>query len=118
MKDAEGGLGCRGREGTKPDASRLFLSFPPVSYAGARAAHMRKLYPDLVFGGIASSAVTRAEIFYSGEFFFVLLSHVGPQTDSTPFAPLHADYMDAIRQWAPQDCVRRFSPRLLVPSRR
>ena len=25
------------------------------SYAGARAAHMRILYPDLVFGAIASS---------------------------------------------------------------
>lgn len=29
------------------------------SYAGARAAHMRVLYPDLVFGAIASSAVTQ-----------------------------------------------------------
>lgn len=32
------------------------------SYAGARAAHMRVLYPELVFGAIASSAVTHAEI--------------------------------------------------------
>ncbi|KAJ3558690.1 hypothetical protein NM688_g768 [Phlebia brevispora] len=32
------------------------------SYAGARAAHMRVLYPDLVFGAIASSAVTHASI--------------------------------------------------------
>ncbi|KAH9966162.1 serine carboxypeptidase S28-domain-containing protein [Lactifluus volemus] len=30
------------------------------SYAGARTAHMRVLYPDLVFGAIASSAVTHA----------------------------------------------------------
>ncbi|KAH9958391.1 serine carboxypeptidase S28-domain-containing protein [Lactifluus volemus] len=30
------------------------------SYAGARAAHMRVLYPDLVFGAIASSAATHA----------------------------------------------------------
>ncbi|KAI0291929.1 peptidase S28 [Multifurca ochricompacta] len=30
------------------------------SYAGARAAHMHILYPDLVFGAIASSAVTHA----------------------------------------------------------
>lgn len=29
------------------------------SYAGARAAHMRVLYPELVFGAIASSAVTQ-----------------------------------------------------------
>ncbi|KAG9122260.1 hypothetical protein FRC07_001443, partial [Ceratobasidium sp. 392] len=34
------------------------------SYAGARAAHMRVLYPDLVFGAIASSAVTHATIDY------------------------------------------------------
>ncbi|KAI9510982.1 peptidase S28 [Russula earlei] len=32
------------------------------SYAGARAAHMRIIYPDLVFGAIASSAVTHAVI--------------------------------------------------------
>lgn len=32
------------------------------SYAGARAAHMRVLYPDLVYGAISSSGVTRAEI--------------------------------------------------------
>ncbi|KAI0769022.1 peptidase S28 [Trametes elegans] len=32
------------------------------SYAGARAAHMRVLYPDLVFGAIASSGVTHADI--------------------------------------------------------
>lgn len=34
------------------------------SYAGARAAHMRVLYPELVFGAIASSAVTHATIDY------------------------------------------------------
>ncbi|THU97122.1 peptidase S28 [Dendrothele bispora CBS 962.96] len=32
------------------------------SYAGARSAHMRILYPDIVFGAIASSAVTHAAI--------------------------------------------------------
>ncbi|KAI0260905.1 peptidase S28 [Gloeopeniophorella convolvens] len=32
------------------------------SYAGARAAHMRVLYPDIVFGAIASSAVTHAAL--------------------------------------------------------
>ncbi|KAF8651928.1 hypothetical protein AX16_004572 [Volvariella volvacea WC 439] len=32
------------------------------SYAGARAAHMRILYPELVYGAIASSAVTHAEL--------------------------------------------------------
>ncbi|KIK97898.1 hypothetical protein PAXRUDRAFT_824481 [Paxillus rubicundulus Ve08.2h10] len=32
------------------------------SYAGARAAHMKVLYPDLVFGAIASSGVTHAAL--------------------------------------------------------
>lgn len=32
------------------------------SYAGARSAHMRVLYPELVFGAIASSAVTHATL--------------------------------------------------------
>ncbi|OCH91247.1 peptidase S28 [Obba rivulosa] len=32
------------------------------SYAGARAAHMKILYPNLVFGAIASSAVTHATL--------------------------------------------------------
>lgn len=32
------------------------------SYAGARSAHMRILYPELVFGAIASSAVTHATL--------------------------------------------------------
>lgn len=32
------------------------------SYAGARSAHMRILYPELVFGAIASSAVTHASL--------------------------------------------------------
>ncbi|KAK0441668.1 serine carboxypeptidase S28-domain-containing protein, partial [Armillaria borealis] len=34
------------------------------SYAGARAAHMKILYPELVFGAIASSGVTHATIVY------------------------------------------------------
>ncbi|THH11148.1 hypothetical protein EW145_g846 [Phellinidium pouzarii] len=32
------------------------------SYAGARSAHMRVLYPELVFGAIASSGVTHATL--------------------------------------------------------
>ncbi|KAI5119050.1 hypothetical protein M0805_005916 [Coniferiporia weirii] len=32
------------------------------SYAGARSAHMRVLYPELVFGAIASSGVTHASL--------------------------------------------------------
>lgn len=49
------------------------------SYAGARAAHMRVLYPDIVFGAIASSAVTHATI------------------DNW-------EYMDIIRTAAPKEC--------------
>jgi len=52
------------------------------SYAGARAAHMRVLYPDLVFGAIASSAVTHATI------------------DNW-------EYMDTIRTAAPKECSDR-----------
>ncbi|TRM64170.1 serine carboxypeptidase S28-domain-containing protein [Schizophyllum amplum] len=51
------------------------------SYAGARAAHMRVLYPDLVFGAIASSAVTHADI-------------------------TNWQYMEVIRRAAPEDCSR------------
>lgn len=35
--------------------SRVLTCILQGSYAGARAAHMRILYPDLVFGAIASS---------------------------------------------------------------
>ncbi len=50
------------------------------SYAGARAAHMRKGHPDTVFGAIASSAVIHAQVDYW-------------------------EYFDAIRQWAPERCM-------------
>lgn len=50
-----------------PEANNSNLRAPhsPViyyggSYAGARAAHMRVLYPDLIYGGIASSGVVAA----------------------------------------------------------
>ncbi|CCM03509.1 uncharacterized protein FIBRA_05643 [Fibroporia radiculosa] len=49
------------------------------SYAGARAAHMRILYPDLVYGAIASSGVTHAAI-------------------------EHWEYMDIIRRAADPEC--------------
>ncbi|PIL30738.1 hypothetical protein GSI_06906 [Ganoderma sinense ZZ0214-1] len=53
------------------------------SYGGARAAHMRVLYPDIVFGAIASSGVTHATI-------------------------VDWRYMDLVRQYAtPQACVAR-----------
>lgn len=51
------------------------------SYAGARAAHMRVLYPDLVYGAIASSGVTHATIVYW-------------------------EYYDLIRQAAEEKCVK------------
>lgn len=43
---------------------RLKRSLFQGSYAGARAAHMRVLYPDIVAGSIASSAVVHATISY------------------------------------------------------
>ncbi|EJD45939.1 peptidase S28 [Auricularia subglabra TFB-10046 SS5] len=52
------------------------------SYAGGRAAHMRILYPDLVFGAIASSAAVHASIVYW-------------------------EYFEVIRQNAPAGCMRR-----------
>ncbi|WWC72992.1 uncharacterized protein I206_106956 [Kwoniella pini CBS 10737] len=51
------------------------------SYAGARAAHMRKEYPHLVWGAIASSAVTHAQIDF-------------PQ------------YYDPIQRYAPKECIK------------
>ncbi|WVQ63792.1 uncharacterized protein L199_001946 [Kwoniella botswanensis] len=50
------------------------------SYAGARAAHMRKEYPHLVWGAIASSAVTHSQINF-------------PQ------------YYDPIQRYAPENCI-------------
>ncbi|WVR08970.1 hypothetical protein IAU60_006029 [Kwoniella sp. DSM 27419] len=50
------------------------------SYAGARAAHMRTQYPDLVWGAIASSAVTHAQVDF-------------PQ------------YYDPIQRFAPPECI-------------
>ncbi|KAL7285924.1 hypothetical protein ACG7TL_001038 [Trametes sanguinea] len=50
------------------------------SYGGARAAHMRVLYPELVFGAISSSGVVHATL------------------DDWR-------YFDIIRQYAPADCI-------------
>lgn len=50
------------------------------SYAGAKVALQRKLYPDVTFGAIASSAVTAAVVDYW-------------------------KYFEAIRLHADQDCV-------------
>ncbi|GJE94546.1 peptidase S28 [Phanerochaete sordida] len=52
------------------------------SYAGARSAHMKIRYPDLVFGAIASSGVTYATV-------------------------VDWQYYDIIRQFAPADCVQQ-----------
>ncbi|KAI0761167.1 peptidase S28 [Trametes elegans] len=52
------------------------------SYGGARAAHMRVLYPDLVFGAISSSGVTHATL-------------------------KDWRYYDIIRKYAPQACISR-----------
>ncbi|ORY33065.1 serine carboxypeptidase S28-domain-containing protein [Naematelia encephala] len=50
------------------------------SYAGARAAHMRTQYPDIVWGAIASSAVTHSQI-------------------------IMPEYFDPIMQYGPEDCI-------------
>jgi len=47
------------------------------SYAGARAAHMKVLYPDIVFGAIASSGVTHASI-ANWEYFDVIRLSADP----------------------------------------
>jgi len=47
------------------------------SYAGARAAHMRVLYPSLVFGAIASSAVTHAQISFP-EYYDLIRNYTAP----------------------------------------
>ncbi|EJT50197.1 hypothetical protein A1Q1_00498 [Trichosporon asahii var. asahii CBS 2479] len=47
------------------------------SYAGARAAFMRKEYPDLVFGGIGSSGVTHAQVYYP-EYFDPIITYGEP----------------------------------------
>ena len=52
------------------------------SYGGARAAHMRVLYPDLVFGAISSSGVVHATL---DDWY----------------------YFDIIRRYAPADCMAR-----------
>lgn len=55
---------------------------PQGSYAGARSAHMKVRYPDLVYGAIASSGVTYATV-------------------------VDWQYYDIIRQFAPSDCVKQ-----------
>ncbi|WWD21383.1 hypothetical protein CI109_105868 [Kwoniella shandongensis] len=50
------------------------------SYAGARAAHMRVQYPHLVWGAIASSAVTHAQVSYP-------------------------EYFDPIQRYGPEECI-------------
>ncbi|KZT61024.1 hypothetical protein CALCODRAFT_491674 [Calocera cornea HHB12733] len=52
------------------------------SYGGARAAHMRLLYPDLVWAAIASSAVTNAEI-NNYEYFEIIADYADPHCIST-----------------------------------
>ncbi|KAK7690876.1 hypothetical protein QCA50_005978 [Cerrena zonata] len=58
------------------------------SYAGARSAHMKVLYPDIVFGAIASSGVTFATI------------------DNW-------QYYDIIRRFADQDCIKQVETTVL-----
>ncbi|KAF8905141.1 serine carboxypeptidase S28-domain-containing protein [Mucidula mucida] len=62
------------------------------SYAGARAAHMKILYPDLVFGAISSSGVTHATIVYW-------------------------EYFDLIRQVAESKCSRHIQKSIATVDR-
>lgn len=48
------------------------------SYAGAKVALLRKLYPEVVFGAIASSAVTAAVTDY-WKYFEAIRLHGEPQ---------------------------------------
>ena len=66
-------------EGVPRDAELRFIYYGS-SYAGARAAFMRTLYPDLVFGAISSSGVVHA-------------------IDAFP------QYSDAIVQGTPPTCI-------------
>lgn len=59
------------------------------SYAGARAAHMKILYPDLVFGAIASSGVTHAAL-------------------------SNWQYMDIIRRAADPTCMRNIEQSIRI----
>ncbi|KAI0247487.1 serine carboxypeptidase S28-domain-containing protein [Lactifluus subvellereus] len=52
------------------------------SYVGARAAYMRVLYPDLVFGAIASSAVTR-DVLTNWEYMDVIRLATDPSAPPT-----------------------------------
>ncbi|KAJ7069481.1 serine carboxypeptidase S28-domain-containing protein [Mycena amicta] len=47
------------------------------SYAGARAAHMKILYPELVYGAIASSGVTHASIM-NWEYMEIIRTYADP----------------------------------------
>ncbi|KAI0039734.1 peptidase S28 [Auriscalpium vulgare] len=47
------------------------------SYAGARSAHMKVLYPDIVFGAIASSGVTHAAL-SNWEYMDVIRTYADP----------------------------------------
>ncbi|WVQ93094.1 hypothetical protein IAU59_000158 [Kwoniella sp. CBS 9459] len=59
------------------------------SYAGARAAHMRVQYPHLVWGAIASSAVTHAQINFP-------------------------EYYDPIQRYAPEECISTLQQAILT----
>ncbi|OCF35690.1 serine carboxypeptidase [Kwoniella heveanensis BCC8398] len=59
------------------------------SYAGARAAHMRVQYPHLVWGAIASSAVTHAQINFP-------------------------EYYDPIQRYAPEECITTLQQAILI----
>lgn len=88
------------REMRFPETNNSHLSAPhsPViyyggSYPGARAAHMRVLYPDLIYGAIASSAVVAA-IEQFPDYFYPIAR--GAQQDCTQAIQSSIAWIDTI----------------------
>lgn len=86
------------------------------SYAGARAAHMRVLYPDLVWGAIASSGkwthchlkrLVETEPSYSPSLLRMFrLCRRGNPTAVTHAAIDYSDYFEVIRRTNNQTCIQ------------
>ena len=70
------------------------------SYAGARAAHMRVLYPDIVFGAIASSGASRVP----RPLHIRLIRNRAPFQAVTHATLTNWEYMDVIRLAADPKC--------------
>lgn len=69
------------------------------SYAGARAAHMRVEYPDLVWGAIASSGMS---LLCCPQVSFTKHTDTSAVTHAQVNFP---EYHDPIQQYGPEDCI-------------